>query len=186
MKAKIYTKTGDQGTTSLVGGERVAKQDPRLEAYGTVDELNSAIGMAVAQLPQEARFTESIAMLHEIQNTLFNIGSRLACEDAKSLVQMPLVTESHVQTLEVKMDEWEASLPGLTNFILPGGALPSATLQLCRTICRRAERRVLTLAATTLVEPVVIIYLNRLSDFLFTMARKINSDFGVRDILWKK
>lgn len=180
MKAKIYTKTGDAGQTGLVGGKRVSKTDARLEAYGTVDELNSAVGLAVSLLPKGH---EAAALLQEIQNALFNLGSRLACDDAEMMKHLPMLTDSHVQSLEKKMDEWEAALEPLKNFILPGGSQASSALHLARTICRRAERRTLAVIG---IEPILIVYLNRLSDFLFTLARKVNADQNVKDITWQK
>lgn len=180
MKAKIYTKTGDAGQTGLVGGKRVSKTDPRLEAYGTVDELNSALGWAASLLPKGHA---AASLVQEIQNALFNLGSRLACDDVEMMKHLPAITDSHVQSLEQKMDEWEAELPPLKNFILPGGSQAAAALHLARTICRRAERRSVTV---TNVEPVLLIYLNRLSDFLFLLARKVNADLGVKDITWQK
>jgi cob(I)alamin adenosyltransferase len=181
LKAKIYTKTGDTGQTALVGGRRVPKTDPRLDAYGTVDELNSCIGLAIAHLESSS---PHIGLLQKIQNELFNLGSRLACDDLKLLSVLPGITDAQIHDLEIKMDEWESSLEKLKEFILPGGSTPAAALHLARTICRRAER--LTLGIPEGVEPIVVIYLNRLSDFLFTHARKINADLGVKDVTWKK
>lgn len=181
MKAKIYTKTGDLGKTALVGGRRVSKSDLRLDAYGTVDELNSCIGIAATEVSPE-----TVAILQKIQNALFNLGSRLACEDETMMAQLPTITDSHVRDLEEKMDAWEATLPALKNFILPGGCKGAAHLHLARTICRRAERLAVALNESTKIEPVLVIYLNRLSDFLFTLARKVNHDSQVADIAWQK
>jgi len=180
LKAKIYTKTGDQGQTGLVGGRRVSKKDPRLEAYGTVDELNSSIGLAISLLPKGT--SETAALLKKIQNELFNLGSRLACDDAEMMKHLPIIAEDHVRVMESKMDEWESQLSPLKNFILPGGSQAAAALHMARTICRRAERGTVGLP----VEPILVIYLNRLSDFLFTMARKVNADLGEKDIPWEK
>jgi cob(I)alamin adenosyltransferase len=185
MKAKIYTKTGDQGQSALVGGRRVSKDDPRLEAYGTVDELNSCVGLAVSYLSNPA-MGETVAALQKIQNELFNLGSRLACEDEKILTKLPTITADHIGDLEKKMDLWESELEPLKNFILPGGTPAVAALHLARTICRRAERRALSLSKESALEPTLLIYLNRLSDFLFTLARKVNALAGVSDIPWEK
>ncbi len=185
MKAKIYTKTGDQGNTALVGGRRVSKNDPRIEAYGTIDELNSTIGLAIAALPKSG-FQDRILTLQKIQNELFNIGSRLACEDASLLPKMPAITIDHVHALEKLMDDWESKMPALATFILPGGSNASSALHLARAVCRRAERRTLALHESTPIEPLIIVYLNRLSDFLFTIARKINHDLSIDDLQWKK
>ena len=179
MKAKIYTKTGDTGQTGLVGGRRVSKNDPRLEAYGTVDELNSCIGLAISLLPKE---NDAAPLLKKIQNELFNLGSRLACDDAEMMKHLPAISDEQIRDMEKKMDTWESQLPPLKNFILPGGSQASSALHVARTICRRAERR--TLALT--VEPILVVYLNRLSDFLFTIARKVNADLGEKDIAWEK
>lgn len=183
MKAKIYTKTGDAGQTGLVGGKRVSKSDPRLEAYGTVDELNSCVGWAVSLLPENHSGAQETAIwLKKIQNELFNLGSRLACDDAEMMKMLPSIGDPHIADMEKKMDEVEASLTPLKNFILPGGSPPAAALHLARTICRRAERRTLALK----VEPILVVYLNRLSDFLFTPARKVNADLGKADVAWEK
>lgn len=185
MKAKIYTKTGDGGETALVGGQRCSKSHPRIEAYGTVDELNSVLGMAASALPRSG-FHDRIVTLQKIQNELFNLGSRLACEDKKLLRDLPAITDAHIQDLEKHMDDWEGKMAPLTTFILPGGSSASATLHLARAICRRAERRALALHEKEPLEPNLLIYLNRLSDFLFMMARKINADLSINDIEWKK
>jgi cob(I)alamin adenosyltransferase len=179
LKAKIYTKTGDAGQTGLVGGRRVSKNDPRLEAYGTVDELNSSVGLAVSLLPKGH---EAAGILKKIQNELFNLGSHLACDDDEMKKHLPKITDEHIRDMETKMDTWESELAPLKNFILPGGSPAASALHVSRTICRRAERRTLAVQ----VEPILVIYLNRLSDFLFTLARKVNADLGEKDIPWEK
>lgn len=179
MKAKIYTKTGDKGQTGLVGGKRVSKIDPRLEAYGSVDELNSSIGLAVSLLPKGH---DAARILKKIQNELFNLGSRLACDDEEMKKHLPAISNAQVQDMETKMDTWEAELSPLKNFILPGGSAAASALHVARTVCRRAERRTLAIEA----EPILGIYLNRLSDFLFTLARKVNADLGETDVPWEK
>lgn len=181
MKAKIYTKTGDKGQTGLVGGKRVSKNDPRLEAYGTVDELNSCVGLAISLLPK-GKASEVAALLKKIQNELFNLGSRLACDDTEMMKHLPGITDEQVRAMETKMDEWENQLAPLKNFILPGGSPAASALHMARTICRRAERHTIALN----VEPTLVVYLNRLSDFLFTMARQVNAELGEKDVAWEK
>jgi cob(I)alamin adenosyltransferase len=186
MKAKIYTKTGDQGKTALVGGSRVSKSDPRLEAYGTVDELNSALGIAVAELSGTEYGADAVTALQKIQNELFNLGSRLACVDEGMRTKLPHIESDQIMFMEEKMDLWEQTLPTLKNFILPGGSKAAAQLHLARTICRRAERATVTLAESAPIEANLIIYLNRLSDYLFTMARAMNQAAKAPDIEWTK
>lgn len=183
QKTKIYTKTGDDGTTSLVGGTRVNKVDVRIEAYGTVDELNAAVGVVRSfQMPEELK-----AMLEEVQNKLFNIGSRLASDEKGDAYTSKLsVTASHLQYLEECIDMMEKELPELTRFILPGGDLASAYCHVARTVCRRAERRILEFSMHQNVQPEIIIYVNRLSDFLFVFARKLSHQNGVEEKTWKQ
>lgn len=187
MKARIYTKTGDNGHTSLVGGTRVSKTDPRLVAYGTLDELNSLLGVVRSNLGllgvQRAIFEDHI---QNVQNNLFNMGSRLACEDKKLLVNLPDLTTDALAMLESDMDAWEAELPPLKQFILPGGSLPAAHAHVARTVCRRAERQVVRLRAFGEVADAHVIYLNRLSDWLFLLSRKMNHLLGQKDITWSK
>lgn len=180
---KIYTKAGDAGQTGLLAGQRVAKDHPRVEAYGTVDELNAALGMARAV----GLSPELDAVFERIQNELFHLGSQLAASDP-TLLPLPLMTDRHVTVLEENIDHFEASLPPLHAFILPAGALAGAALHVARTVCRRAERRVVTLSATPgeQVSEIVIQYLNRLGDFLFVAARAANSHSGVSDVAWKR
>lgn len=176
--AKIYTKTGDDGKTSLVNGQRVAKTHPRLEAYGTVDELNSFLGRAVFELRANSLAHEE---LEAIQNQLFNIGSHLACDGDRS--KLPSIDESSIEALEGSIDKMNESLEPLREFILPGGSAPSTYLQISRTICRRAER--LTLAISD-VDPVILKYLNRLSDYLFVLSRFCNKALGATETKWTK
>jgi cob(I)alamin adenosyltransferase len=179
---KIYTKKGDEGQTSLGGGQRVAKDHLRVTAYGTVDELNSQIGVALA-----VGLCEPLAvLLPEIQNELFDLGSDLAfVEEDKALYPLPQIEARHIERLENVIDEMMATVGALENFILPGGSLGAAQLHVARTICRRAERDVATLARTEQVGANVIAYLNRLSDALFVMARYENFMRGVPEPLWK-
>lgn len=179
---KIYTRSGDKGQTSLLGGTRVAKDSLRIEAYGTVDELNSHIGvlrdMANASLDAE---------LIPIQENLFSVGSRLASgsEDQAEKFKVPLITDSHVLELESSMDRMEADLPEMRNFILPGGDLAASQAHVCRTVCRRAERIMVKLAAEEPVPEILVRYLNRLSDHLFVLSRTIAHRNGVTDTPWK-
>lgn len=186
MKAKIYTKTGDQGKTALIGGHRVLKTDARLNAYGTIDELNSSLGLAVALLREDHRNDDLASKLELIQNQLFNLGSQLACESDDMRKQLPNILPSHVEELERDMDNWEPLLPELTQFILPGGTLAGAQLHVARTICRRAERLTVALAETTHVDGLLVVYLNRLSDFLFLAARLVNHRLKVTETVWRK
>ena len=178
---KVYTRTGDDGTTGLGGGQRVPKDSPRIEAYGTVDELSSAIGVAVA-LGLQTRLAEALA---RIQNELFNLGSDLCIlEEDKVKMPVPVVEERNVDALERLMDELSEELSPLQNFILPGGSPGAAQLHVARTVCRRAERLVIALSRLEPVGPFVVKYLNRLSDALFVMARYENLKRGVTDVLW--
>ena len=182
MNGTVYTRTGDAGMTSLVSGNRVSKDDVRVEAYGTVDELNSNIGVLLHSTKLDDQ--DVIALLRKAQNKLFNIGAYLANdrEDA-SLYGL---TQDDVTALEQKMDKMSIELPPMRGFILPGGSRLSAQADRCRTITRRAERRVVTLARTAHVEPLVLEYLNRLSDFFFVFARFNNIQNQVVEIYWDK
>ncbi len=178
---KVYTRTGDDGTTALGGGQRLAKDASRVAAYGTVDELSAAIGAAVAAglVPELAQ------ALARIQNELFHLGSDLCIlEEDKASRPVPVVEERHVLALEALMDHLSAELPPLANFILPGGTAGAAQLHVARTVCRRAERLVVALAREEAVGPYVVPYLNRLSDTLFVMARFENLRRGAADVLW--
>lgn len=175
---KIYTKTGDAGETGLFGGGRVSKDDPRVRAYGDVDEANAAIGFAGALEPADF---ES-GLLQTIQRDLFTIGAELATPDmAKVAKALPA---SEVGRLEDVIDRYEATLSPLKNFILPGGAPKAAALHVARTVCRRAERSVVALSRDQPINPVIIHYLNRLSDLLFVLARAVNKQAGRPDIPW--
>ena len=180
---KIYTKTGDDGEPGLLAGPRVAKDHPRVEAYGTVDELNATLGLArAAGLPPEAEVA-----IQRVQNELFNLGSQLAASDP-DLLPIPLLTDQNVTALERDIDSFEQSLAPLHAFILPAGGLAAASLHVARTVCRRAERRVVTLAATPgeAVSEIAVRYLNRLSDFLFVAARLANARSGACDVAWSR
>lgn len=178
---KIYTKTGDDGTTGLFGGGRVKKASDRVSAYGTVDELNATLGVARACKLDEA----SDAVLAEVQVDLFTLGAELACVPGKEAkLGMRLLDEADATRLEHAIDAGEEGLPPLTNFVLPGGTSGAAALHVCRTVCRRAERDVLALTDPA-ARSTLVIYLNRLSDLLFVLARRENSVAGVADIPWK-
>jgi cob(I)alamin adenosyltransferase len=180
---KIYTKTGDRGDTCLFGGPRVSKDAPRIEAYGTVDELNSVLGMVRA----EGVAAEFDALLAQMQNELFALGAQLATPDPAAH-QTAMIGAAQIQGLEQAIDRFERDLEPLQQFILPGGTPAAAALHFARTICRRAERRLVTLAHQS-TEPIageLVIYLNRLSDLLFVMARAVNRQAGCADVPWQK
>ncbi|MBI1870731.1 MAG: cob(I)yrinic acid a,c-diamide adenosyltransferase [Chlamydiae bacterium] len=184
---KIYTQTGDQGKTGLIGGARVWKDDLRIEAYGTVDELNGAMGMACGLL-ENSKISKKIKVfvdtsLKKIQSELFDLGCQLA--NPKSQGNLPQISEESVKNLELLIDQMERDLPPLKQFILPGGPLLSGCLHLARGICRRAERRTIQLSKKESVDLVAIRYLNRLSDLLFVFARWLQHKMGFEDIPWK-
>jgi cob(I)alamin adenosyltransferase len=178
---KIYTKTGDTGETSLFDNTRVPKSDPRVDAYGEVDELNACLGVVRSAGVE----TDIAAALERIQKDLFAVGARLADPSTRiaDRVTKAAVTGADVERLEGLIDRLDAELPPLRRFILPGGSPAGAALHLARTVCRRAERRAVALGAGH-DEPVVVVYLNRLSDLLFVMARAVNQKSGVREVEW--
>ena len=178
---KIYTRTGDTGETSLFDNTRVSKSDPRVDAYGEVDELNACLGAARA-----AGLDPDIAdALQSIQKDLFALGARLADPSSRiaDRVTKAAVTVADVERLEQTIDRLETEVPPLRRFIVPGGSLAGALLHLARTVCRRAERRVIGLGANS-VEPILVVYLNRLSDLLFVMARTVNHRSGMPEVEW--
>jgi cob(I)alamin adenosyltransferase len=178
---RVYTRTGDDGTTGLGGGQRVPKDSVRIAAYGTVDELNSHIGTALASGVNEA----IAGPLRAIQNELFHLGSDLCVlEEDKAKMPVPRIEERHVVALEVLMDRLSEELPPLENFVLPGGSPAAAALHVARTVCRRAERLVVALSRREPVGAFTVRYLNRLSDALFVMARHENRRRGLPDVLW--
>ena len=180
---KLYTRTGDSGTTSLVGGQRIAKTHIRLEAYGTVDELNSHIGLLISLITDDA----DRALLTEVQNLLFSIGSMLATDtSARDYRPGRYVTNDDVTMLENAIDAAEEGLPGWRGFILPGGTTAAAQAHVCRTVCRRAERRIYALAAEADVDAQLLAYMNRLSDYFFALAKKINHSAGQEENIWAK
>lgn len=181
-KSVVYTRTGDAGTTSLVGGTRIAKDAPRLEAYGTVDELNSHIGL-VRSMTTVSYVAE---VLSTIQHRLFDIGGYLACDPEEDFQLPPGVTECDVEKIEKAIDALDSHLPAHNRFILPGGSVEAAETHVARTVARRAERRIITLGSMAHVDPMVVRYVNRLSDFLFVLARFNNVSRNIDEIFWEK
>jgi cob(I)alamin adenosyltransferase len=180
---KIYTKTGDDGSTGLIGGSRVRKSDPRIDCYGTVDELNAAVGLAAVTCDPSIR-----PNLLAVQNDLFVIGSHLAAPDGRIPVNSnwPSLDDAIITRLEMQIDTAEAELAPLRQFILPGGSETAARLHFARTVCRRAERLLVEFSLDRPVSSLVLTYLNRLSDWLFVHARLSNQLAGVADVPWKK
>ena len=178
---KIYTKKGDQGTTGLIGGTRVLKSSMRIESYGTVDELNSYIGLVRDQTIKE----ELKIQLIEIQDRLFTIGSSLASDPEKSTMKIPDLNDEDVAALEKWMDEMNDTLPEMRSFILPGGHTTVSFCHIARCVCRRAERIIVDLSQDEFVAALVLTYLNRLSDYLFMLSRKISQDLGAVEQPWK-
>lgn len=189
--SKIYTKTGDKGTTGLFGGQRVAKTDQRIVAYGTIDELNAAIGLVAAMHKAEvARLNQAevLELLHQIQRQLFDIGAHLATPAVSGqsiTTSLPHLSDEAITTLEQSIDQMTTKLPELRQFILPGGSLISSQVHLARTICRRAERTIIRLGEQVPIDPLIIKYCNRLSDWLFTLARCYNAILNEPELTWK-
>jgi len=183
MAMKIYTKTGDKGTTSLIGGTKVPKSHLRIEAYGTVDELNSYIGLCKDLLTDE----QGQKILLEVQDRLFTIGSSLACDPIKEpKMRIPDLKETDIELLEKEIDRMEETLPPMKNFILPGGHTTLSHLHIARCVCRRAERCCVRLELESLeVEEIIIKYLNRLSDYLFVLSRYTGHQLKTEEIPWK-
>ncbi len=181
---KIYTKGGDKGETGLYGGERVPKNSARIEAYGTIDELNSFIGQAIT----EVQSIDVKELLNQIQNQLFTAGSDLATPRTEKAgkYDIPRVPEEFFENAEKQIDRFEAELEPLKNFILPGGSKAAALLNICRTVCRRAERRAVALKSSEDIGENILIFLNRLSDLFFVLARYENMISGIPDTIWKK
>ena len=177
---KIYTKTGDKGETSLIGGARVPKYHLRIEAYGTIDELNSYIGLIMCQTID----AHHQHLLKEIQDRLFTIGSSLASDPERAKMKIPDLLENDILLLETEMDLMNNDLPELKHFILPGGNTTVSFCHLARCVCRRAERMVVHLASESFVDNKITVYLNRLSDYLFVLARKLNADAQTAENIW--
>jgi cob(I)alamin adenosyltransferase len=185
-RMKIYTKTGDDGTTGLLGGSRVRKCDRRIECYGTIDELNAAIGVALVAIEATPALANCIEPLRLVQYDLFNVGSHLATPDESPYkANLPALDETMITRLEMQIDAAETELAPLRNFILPGGSEASARLHLARTICRRAERLLVDFSLDRPVPGIILTYLNRLSDWLFVQARLCNHRVGVADVPWR-
>lgn len=179
---KLYTKTGDEGTTGLIGGTRVPKNDIRIETYGTVDELNSFIGMLTTYELE----SHNIAFLRSVQNRLFTIGSYLATDTSKvALKPASVLDESAIAAIEQEIDRLDLLLPSLTSFVLPGGAQSGALCHVCRTITRRAERKLFDMNEIHSIDNNIFIFLNRLSDYFFALSRHLTIESGVEEIYWK-
>lgn len=179
---KIYTKTGDSGKTSLIGGTRVSKHHLRIDAYGTVDELNSSIGI-LKDLSKEQDLCKEV--LSEVQDRLFTIGSSLASDPEKSRMKIPDLRQDDIAMLEKEIDRMTAVLPALKSFVLPGGCLLNSYCHVARCVCRRAERLATGLSETEWVEPLVLIYLNRLSDYLFMLSRHVSFVRNIEETPWR-
>jgi cob(I)alamin adenosyltransferase len=184
---KIYTRTGDRGETGLIGGKRVPKNDPRIVAYGCVDELNSNVGLVISLLKNKKLFSDLIDILILIQNELFIVGSDLADPNysVENEHQTPRVQEKMALHLEAVIDKFDGELKPITFFILPGGSLEASSVHVTRSIARRTETAVALLSKGQTTNPAILIYLNRLSDFLFTAARVVNKRLGIDDVAWK-
>ncbi|MDH5366056.1 MAG: cob(I)yrinic acid a,c-diamide adenosyltransferase [Cyclobacteriaceae bacterium] len=178
---KIYTKTGDKGTTALFGGKRVSKAHDRISAYGTVDELNSYIGLLRDQKVNQ----DNKSVLIEIQDRLFTLGSILATEQGNTKVKVPSIIEDDIILLENEIDEMNEKLPEMKNFVLPGGHQSVSFCHIARCVCRRAERLTIALSEHEEIEEVVIKYLNRLSDYLFVLSRLMTKELNTEETLWK-
>lgn len=185
---KIYTKTGDRGETRLIGGKHVTKADPRITAYGEVDELNSSVGLAISFLrSRQDLLSDVVGVLEQIQNDLFIVGSDLADPSwPQDSNNTPRTNEKMASALEPVIDRIESELESITFFILPGGSIEASLLHLSRGVARRAERAVVTLSKGQPLNPVILVYLNRLSDLLFVMARLANKRLGIQDLPWRK
>jgi cob(I)alamin adenosyltransferase len=187
-KSKVYTKTGDQGETGLVSGNRTLKSDARIELYGELDELNSRIGLATSELTMEMSFKQVVDFLHHVQSAIFDLGSNLACEvENRQKFKLPQISNDFIQEIEAEIDRLDAELPALKNFILPGGTRSASVVHLCRTNARSVERKLVKyfdLTREDLPEN-SLIFLNRLSDYLFVLARYVNKLKGVEEINWK-
>ncbi|MDB4074774.1 cob(I)yrinic acid a,c-diamide adenosyltransferase [Crocinitomicaceae bacterium] len=178
---KVYTKKGDSGTTQLIGGTRVVKSSMRIEAYGTVDELNSYLGLIRDQAVKESQAEQ----LLEIQDRLFTMGSLLATDPKGTKMKLPQLQDSDIESLENWIDEMEETLEPMTSFVLPGGHTAVSFCHIARCVCRRAERIVVDLNENEKIEPIILTYLNRLSDYMFVLSRKLTLDLKANEIPWK-
>ena len=178
---KIYTKKGDTGNTGILGGTRLPKHHIRIESYGTIDELNSHIGLLRDQLDEKASIDELI----KIQEELFTIGSQLASDPVKNKMELPMIDLEDIEYLEKRMDEMDANLPEMRFFVLPGGHVAVSQAHICRCVCRRAERLCVALKENEPVNELILQYLNRLSDYFFVLSRQLTSDLKVEETPWK-
>ena len=181
---KIYTRRGDQGSTSLLDGTKVSKSDQRLEAYGTLDELNSHLGLLISMLHGDTLFEKERADLAQVQVWLFRLGSHLACSDKELAKKLPSFDEEYTEIMELHIDNLDNELPDLKNFILPGGHRASSQAHICRTVARRAERQISDLNDLAPLDVPAIAFINRLSDYFFTFARVINHRKKVASVEW--
>jgi cob(I)alamin adenosyltransferase len=181
---RVYTKGGDRGETALIGGRRVSKASPRIECYGTIDELNATIGLCRTQLEEQGGLADLVVILARVQNELFNLGAQLATPDAERRAALPALAPRHVEALERELDAYNDALPDLTSFVLPGGGWASAYFHLARTVCRRAERLVVALGEGEELPAQAIEYLNRLSDACFVFGRHAARASGRAEVLW--
>lgn len=183
--SKIYTKTGDKGSTLLATGERVLKSNVRIEAYGTVDELNSVVGMLRDTIAADSRTSDLVEMLAKIQNELFDIGGELSVPlDVLDTKRQQVVTMDDVVRLEKEMDLFNEKLPALENFVIPGGHMANSTAHLVRTVCRRTERAIVRMSEQDAVRDEIRIYLNRLGDWFFVLSRELSRRLAVAEVLW--
>tara|TARA_B100001750_G_C15486668_1_gene588708 strand:- start:258 stop:848 length:591 start_codon:yes stop_codon:yes gene_type:complete len=185
---KVYTKKGDSGKTQLIGKEKVSKADIRVDCYGEVDELNSSLGFCLALISKESDFKgrkELSFKIKKIQNDLFNLGTVLAVSDVSILDDFPITNEKDVEFLEAEIDFYNKDLEELQSFVLPSGSLPGSYMHLCRTVCRRVERRCVALSNVSDIDKNVLKYLNRLSDLLFVLSRWINKQMKYSEDFWK-
>ena len=182
--SRIYTKTGDQGETGLVGGQRVSKDAQRIEVFGTVDELNSFVGLARISA-RESGLNEMESIFERVQHELFNLGSVLATLPQDLHPNQPRITQETIAQLEREIDQYNATLQPLRSFVLPGGSRICAELHVCRTVCRRAERALVTMSHTEDIPVEAMLYLNRLSDAMFVWSRWVNQSLGVEEALWQ-
>lgn len=178
---KVYTKKGDTGTTGLLGGTRLPKHHLRIESYGTVDELNAFIGV----LRDSISSSTHRADLKKIQDELFTIGSQLAADPEKNKMELPMISQGEVAFLELRMDEMDKELPEMKFFVLPGGHPAVSNAHVCRCVCRRAERLCVALAENGVVNPLILQYLNRLSDYFFVLSRQLTMELGVDEVPWQ-
>lgn len=187
-KSKVYTKTGDQGTTGLVSGNRISKSDSRIDLYGELDELNSRVGYSSSQISSDLQFNQIMSFLHHIQSALFDLGSNLACEvENRQKYNLPQISDEFITEIETEIDRMDSELPPLKNFILPGGSKAASSFHLCRTGARNVERKLVHYHATTKEELPLnsAVFLNRLSDYFFVLARYVNMQLQVEEINWK-